>query len=468
MDMKIGFFGAAQNVTGSRYLLEANGTRLLVDCGLYQERDLKERNWAEFPVPPGSIDAILLTHAHLDHSGFIPKLAREGFSGKVYCTGATAEIAKIALIDSAHVLTEDAKYKKKRHDKEGRKGKYPDVPLYTEEDARNCYHLFSPVKYEKPVQVGDGIEATYYDAGHILGASMIRVRVSANGDTRTLLFSGDIGRWNKPILNDPTSFEEADYVVVESTYGDRQHEDPKDVEEMLADAIDSARRAGGNIVIPSFAIERAQEVIYHLNCLMLENRIPPLMVFLDSPMAIRVTEVFKRHPRLYDEEMKELVEEGHSPFDCKCLKMSVTVEDSKAINYIRGTIIIIAGSGMCTGGRIKHHLVNNISRPESTVLFVGYQAVGTLGREIVEGGKQVRIFGQPRTVKAKVRQIQGFSAHADRDELMRWLSSLKRDPRHVFVTHGEDKPAHSFASLVHREYGWKTSVPAYGTTTPLP
>jgi metallo-beta-lactamase family protein len=467
MKATLRFLGAARNVTGSRYLLECSGKRLLIDCGLYQEREYRERNWLDFPVPPESIDALLLTHAHLDHSGFIPKLARDGFDGKIYCTGATADIARIALLDSAHVLTEDAKYKKQRHDKEGRKGKYPEVPLYTEEDALNCSHLFSPVKYGEPMEISDGITATYFDAGHILGSSMIQVRLKVDGDLRTLLFSGDVGRWEKPILRDPTLFEDADYLVVESTYGDRQHEEPKDVEEMLAEVINTTRRAGGNVIIPSFAIERAQEVLYHLNTLLLEKRIPPIMVFMDSPMAIRVTEVFKRYPKLYDEDMIELVEDGHSPFDFKCLKMSVTVDDSKAINYIRGTVIVIAGSGMCTGGRIKHHLVNNISRPECTVLFVGYQAVGTLGREIVEGNKQVRIFGQIRPVKAKIREIQGFSAHADRDELLRWLSSLKQDPRHAFVTHGEEKPAHSFAKLVHKQCGWRTSVPAYGDTVEL-
>jgi metallo-beta-lactamase family protein len=467
MAAKISFFGAARNVTGSRYLLECNGSRLLIDCGLYQEREYRERNWLDFPVSPKSIDAVLLTHAHLDHSGYVPKLAKDGFSGKVYCTGATADIAKIALLDSAHVMTEDAKYKKKRHDKEGRKGKYPEVPLYTEEDALNCSRLFSPVKYGESVEIADGIEAVYSDAGHILGSSMIQVKARVDGNVRTFLFSGDVGRWDKPILKDPTFFEEADYIVVESTYGDRHHEDPKDIEEMLAEVINTTRRAGGNIVIPSFAIERAQEVLYHLNTLLLEKRIPPIMVFMDSPMAIRVTEVFKRHPKLYDDEMIELVEDGHSPFDFKCLKTSVTVDDSKAINYIRGTVIVIAGSGMCTGGRIKHHLLNNISRPESTVLFVGYQAGGTLGREIVEGNKQVRIFGQMRPVKAKIREIQGFSAHADRDELLRWLSSVKKDPRHVFVTHGEEKPAKSFAKLLHKEYDWKTSVPAYGDAIEL-
>jgi metallo-beta-lactamase family protein len=467
MSIELKFLGAARNVTGSRYLLQCNGKKLLIDCGLYQEREYLERNWAPFPVPPDRIDAILLTHAHLDHGGFIPKLVREGFHGPIVCTAATAEIAKIALLDSAHILTEDALFKKRRHDKEGRKGPYPEEPLYTETDAKDSFPLFKPVEYLKPVEIGDGIEATYHDAGHILGSAMVTLDLKVNGTRRTILFSGDIGRYNKPILRDPTVFEQADYVVMESTYGDRIHEDPKDIDEMLADIINSTKSAGGNIVIPSFAIERAQELLYRLNCLLLEDRIPHMMVFIDSPMAIRVTEVFKRFPELYDEEMTELVRKGNSPFRFPSLKTTETAEDSKAINYIRGTVIIIAGSGMCTGGRIKHHLINNISRPESTVLFVGYQAAGTLGREIVEGKKHVRILGETRPVKAKIRQIQGFSAHADRDELESWVSNLKSEPSHVFVTHGEDKPAHSFAKLLYQKKGWKTSVPTYGEEAKL-
>jgi metallo-beta-lactamase family protein len=467
MEMKLKFLGAAQNVTGSRYLLECNGRRLLIDCGLYQEREFKDRNWNPFPVPPNSIDGIILTHAHLDHSGFIPRLSRDGFHGKIYCTGATAEIAKIALLDSAHVLTEDALFKKRRHEREGRKGPFPEVPLYTEEDALNSSSLFSPVEYSEPTEIGDGIQATFHDAGHILGSAMVTLDVKADGEARRILFSGDIGRWDKPILQDPTVFNGADYVIMESTYGDRRHEDPKDIDEMLAEVINSTRRAGGNVVIPSFAIERAQELLYRLNTLLLEDRIRDTQVFIDSPMAIRVTEVFKHFPDMYDDEMTDLVRAGNSPFRFPNLKMTLNAEDSKAINYIRESIIIIAGSGMCTGGRIKHHLVNNISRPDCTVLFIGYQAFGTLGREIVEGKKHVRILGEKRQVKAKIKQIHGFSAHADRDELFDWVSNLKKPPRQVFITHGEEEPAHSFAELLREKKGWNTSVPAYGDAAGL-
>jgi len=461
MQIKLEFLGAARNVTGSRYLLEANGIRLLVDCGLYQERDFRSRNWDPFPVPPDTIDAILLTHAHLDHCGLLPKLVREGFRGKIYCTAATSEISRIVLLDSAKLQEEDAEFKQRRHEREGRRGPYPEVPLYTVEDAEASFPLFSPVRYGEPVRIGDGIEATFHDAGHILGSSMIRVAVNHDGEERKIIFSGDVGRWDKPILRDPTVFDEADYILVESTYGDRLHEDAEDIDDMLSEIINSTRKAGGNIVIPSFAVERSQEVLYHLNELLIEDRIPHLIVFVDSPMAVSVTEVFEHHPELFDEEMLELIRRRESPFDFPSLKMVRTVEDSKAINYIRGTVVIIAGSGMCTGGRIKHHLVNNISRRESTILFVGYQAVGTLGRQIVDGAEEVRILGRMYPVRARVVQINGFSAHADRDELFRWLSGLRKPPRHLFVTHGEPDAARHFADFVRDRKGWEVSVPSY-------
>ena len=461
MQIKLSFLGAAQNVTGSRYLLEANGVRLLVDCGLYQERELVERNWNPFPVEPDTLDAVLLTHGHLDHCGLLPKLVREGFGGRIYCTDATSEITRIVLLDSAHIQEEDAQHKKERHEREGRKGRYPEIPLYTVKDAEALFPLFSPVKYEEKLQIGDGIETSFHDAGHILGASMIKLEINQNSGKRTVLFSGDVGRWDKPILRDPTVFDEADYVLVESTYGNRLHKDPADVDGMLSDVINSTAESGGNIVIPSFALERSQEVLYNLSRLLAQDRIPHLMVFMDSPMAISVTEVFKRHAELFDEEMIELIRRGESPFDFPGLKMTRTTEESKAINRIKGTVIIIAGSGMCTGGRIKHHLIRNISRPESAILFVGYQANGTLGRQILEGAKEVRILGHMYSVEARIDKVNGFSAHADRDELMRWLSGLRRPPRHVFVTHGEPVAARHFADLLVEKKNWEASVPSY-------
>lgn len=461
MQIRLTFLGAAQNVTGSRYLVEANNISFLVDCGLYQERELIGRNWDPFPFPPENLDAVLLTHAHLDHCGLLPKLAREGFHCPVYCTNATADIAKIILLDSAKLQQEDAEFKRKRHEREGRRSPYPEIPLYTTDDAMASFPLFSPVRYGETVEIGEGVQATFHDAGHVLGSSMIKVRIKQNGDERAIIFSGDIGGWDKPMLRNPTLFEEADYVLVESTYGDRSVERSEDIASELIEVITTTVRAKGNIVIPSFALERAQDILYYLNTLLLEDRIPHLMVFVDSPMAVSVTEVFQHCPELFDEEMLGLLQRRRSPFDFPGLNLVRTVDESKAINRIRGSVIIIAGSGMCTGGRIKHHLVTNISRPESTILFVGYQAVGTLGRQIVDGAKRVRILGQYYPVKARVGQINGFSAHADRDQLLKWLSGFQKPPRHLFVTHGEPGVSQHFASLVRDKTGWEIAVPNY-------
>ena len=462
MDIKLSFFGAAQNVTGSRYLVETSGARLLIDCGLYQERELLARNWDPFPVPPESIDTVLLTHAHLDHCGLLPKLVREGFSGPIHCTGPTAEIATIVLLDSAHLQEEDAEHKLRRHKREKRTGPHPVKPLYTTEDAEAVTPLLSTTGYEQPVQLGKGLEAVYHDAGHILGAASISLTIKGKGAGRTILFSGDVGRRDKPILQDPAVIEHADYVVIESTYGDRLHQDRKEIDDALADIVNSTRKAGGNIVIPTFSVERAQELLYHLSKLLREDRIPKMPVFVDSPMAIRVTDVFEHHPEYFDEEMMALIRRRESPFDFPGLRETRSVEQSKKISRHRGPAIIMAGSGMCTGGRIKYHLIDNIAREESTILFVGYQAFGTLGRHIVEGAENVRILGRRHDVRARVSQIHGFSAHADRDELLAWLSSLKKAPRHVFVTHGEPEAAESFSRLVHEKTGWPTSVPEYG------
>jgi metallo-beta-lactamase family protein len=461
MQITLKFLGAAQNVTGSRHLLEANGTRILVDCGLYQERQLRARNWDPLPVAAESIDAVLLTHAHLDHCGFLPKLVREGFKGKIFCNAATAEIAKIILLDAAHIQEEDAQFKRRRHEREGRKGPYPEVPLYTTADAEACFPLFSPVRYRQAVSLGEGVEATFYDAGHILGSSIIRAKVRQDGEERIILFSGDIGRPDRPIVCDPTVFDRADYVLIESTYGDRIHKDTKDIKKLIGEVINSTKKAGGNIIVPSFALERSQEVLYYINELLLENIIPRLIVFLDSPMAARITEVFQHHPELFDEEMAEFVNQHKSPFNLPGLKVVGSTEESKAINHIRGTVMVIAGSGMCTGGRIKHHLVNNITRPETTIMFVGYQAIGTLGRQIVDGAKKVRILGQKYKVKAKVVRIHGFSAHADRDELLNWLRELEAAPRGVFVVHGETESAKAFGNYVRKKTGWEVIVPGY-------
>lgn len=467
MRIKLSFLGAASNVTGSCYLLEIDKFKLMVDCGVYQERELGYRNWEPFHVKPSSVDAVLLTHAHVDHCGLLPKLVREGYQGRIYCTSATSEIAQIILEDFAHLQEEDAAFKKRRHEREKRKGPFPEVPLYTEDDARASFPHFSPVNYEEKIQLSDGITATFHDAGHVLGSSMIKITVSKKKESRTILFSGDVGRWNKAILRDPSVFKDIDYIVIESTYGDKIHEEHPDIDDCLAEIINSTWKAGGNIIVPSFALQRSQEILYHMNELLMEDRIPHLMVFLDSPMAISITEVFKHHVKLFDEKMSQLIRQNKSPFEFPGLKMVQTVDESKALNHISGTVMIIAGSGMCTGGRVKHHLATNITRKESTILFVGYQAIGTLGRQITDGAKEVRIFGQQYPVLAKIAQIHGFSAHADRDELFRWISSLSSAPRQVFVVHGEPEAAQEFGQFLREKTGWEVSVPQYGTEAVL-
>ncbi len=461
METRISFLGAAENVTGSRTLVQANGARVLIDCGLHQERQYRERDFKPFPFPPADIDAVLLTHAHLDHCGYLPRLVREGFRGKVYCSRATAEVARIVMHDSAFLQMEDVKHKRKRHRRQGRKSPHPYEPLYTIDDAKACTPLFQPVRLRQPVQVAAGVTAFFRNAGHILGSSSIRLELGEGEAQRSIIFSGDVGRHDKPIIRDPAQFEQADYVVMESTYGDREHGPERDIPGEIAQVINDTVAGGGNVLIPSFAIERAHEVLYHLNSEMRAKRIPRLMTFLDSPMALDVTEVFERNPQIFDEEMTELVNNGQSPFAFPELFRSRTADESRAINGIKGSVIVIAGSGMCTGGRIKHHLIHNIGRPESTVMFVGYQADGTLGRQIVDGKKTVRIMGHDRNVRSRIVRIRGFSAHADRNELVRWLSDLEKPPRRVFLAHGERDAARSLGELVAERLGWEFEVPGY-------
>jgi metallo-beta-lactamase family protein len=466
---RLTFLGATRNVTGSCYLLETQDARVLIDCGLYQERKYQERNWQPFPFDPQSLDAVFLTHAHLDHCGLLPKLVREGYRGKIYCTQATAELAEIILLDAAQLQAEDATFKEERHKKEGRRGPHPEIPLYSVGDAEAVKPHFSAVEYLNCVGVNSNVEGCYYEAGHVLGAAAITINIRQDGQNHRVIFSGDIGEPHRPIIKDPAIFNEAEYIVIESTYGDRTHEEHEniDIQKQLRDCINRTVVAGGNIVVPSFALERSQEMLYHLNELFLRKEIPRVPVFLDSPMAIRITEVFKHHAELFDREMMRRLRQGNSFFNYENLKIVQSVEESKAINSIKGSSIIIAGSGMLAGGRVKHHIINNIRRPESTILFIGYQAEATPGRILLDGAREIRFLGKMHPVKAHIEKIDGFSAHADRDGLLAWLSDIRVPPRCVFVTHGEEKAATSFARVLNERTGWTVKVPQYKDTVEL-
>jgi metallo-beta-lactamase family protein len=457
---KLSFLGAAGNVTGSRYLFEDTNTQLLVDCGMYQERDFQSRNWNPSPLEPSLIDAVFLTHAHIDHCGLLPKLVHDGFKGPVYATDATLEMAEIMLLDSARIQEEDADYKKRRHTREGRRGKtpFPEEPLYTVEDAQACVPLFRPLERNKKLKL-DGISATLFNAGHVMGSAMVYLEFESGGEARTICFSGDIGRPDRLLQDAPDAPTKLDYLVMESTYGDREHPPAEDVRARLRAVIKETAERGGNIVIPAFALERTQELLYFLKTMFKDGSIPQLPVFVDSPMAIRLTEIFSRHPELWGGDI-EGFKKG-SPFEFPGLTLTGSAADSRAIAKEKGSSIIIAGSGMANGGRIKHHLVNNISRSESTILFVGYQARGTLGRVIVNGADPVRILGHEYEVRAKVEQLHGLSAHAGRTELLNWASQIHEAPRRIFVTHGEEEAATAVAGELRRRTGWEVSTPEY-------
>ncbi|PIX23259.1 MAG: MBL fold hydrolase, partial [Deltaproteobacteria bacterium CG_4_8_14_3_um_filter_45_9] len=457
----IRFLGATRQVTGSSYFLDAGGVKILVDCGLFQERDYSHRNWEAFPVPPDQIHCLLLTHVHLDHSGLIPKLVKEGFAGDILLTPASKELFPIVILDSARMQEEDAAFKKKRHEKEGRGGLYPEIPLYTVQDAEKCFPLLKDVPYEEFLPLNDRVKVCFHDAGHILGSAMIEIVVQDENGSQSIVFSGDIGQWDSPLVGNPSVFDRADYVVMESTYGDRNHDSPQDIDDRLCKVVNDTVRAGGNVLIPTFVVERAQELLYHFSRLARAERIPYVVIFLDSPMAVEITKVFEQCKEYFDKETLELFKNGQSPFDFPGLKLVESVEASKAINLIKGSAVIMAGSGMITGGRIKHHLVREITRPESTLLFVGYQAAGTLGRQILDGVSPVRVLGQSYPVRMKIEKIDGFSAHAGMDDLHRWLSNFKSPPKHVFLTHGEEESILSLENYLHSKGGWEVSAPTY-------
>ncbi len=459
--MKLKFFGSNRQVTGSQHCLEAGGARILVDCGMYQERSYSDRNWEPFAIDPAKIDAVLVTHSHVDHCGLLPRLVSQGFEGKIFATTASADLVELILYDSAHIQEEDAQYKKKRHRKEGRKAKRPVASLFTTEDVDRTVRLIRSVPYEQVARINDRVTVRFFDAGHILGSSIVEVSASEDGADRRFLFSGDMGQWGKPILRDPTTFDSADYIILESTYGDRDHPKRDDVETELAKVINETVQAGGNVVIPTFAVERSQELMYHIGRLLHDKRIEPIDVFLNSPMAVDATEIFRQNRDCYDDETWALIRAGEPPLKFPGLKMVRSQQESRDIRKHKGSAIILATSGMCTAGRIKHHLRNNITRPESTILFVGFQARGTLGRRILEGESEVRIHGREWPVRARVEQIHGFSGHADRTALLGWLEAFKKPPAHLFVVHGEEQSSLSLADEVQKRMGWNVTVPEY-------
>lgn len=465
--MKLTFLGANRQVTGSRYCLEANGKRVMIDCGLVQERKFLDRNWEPCAIDPTSFDALLITHAHIDHIGLVPKFVKDGFDSPIYATKPTVALADVMLRDSARIQTEDAAYKQRRHRKEGRRGRHAEVPLYVVDDVAKAMPLFHSVDYQVPIAVAEGITATWHDAGHILGSAMIEIAVTENGERRTIVFSGDIGQRDKPLIQDPSHFEHADYVVMESTYGERDHDPEGDVESQLKEIIRDTVDRGGKVVVPVFAVERAQELMYYISRLVHADRIPDIPIFLDSPMASDVTNIFRKHREWLDEETWELINSNEPPLRFPGLKIARSAEDSMAINQITTPCIILSTAGMCNAGRIKHHLRLNIGRRESTILFVGHQANGTLGRRILDGEKEVRIHGRTRRVFAKICSIDGLSAHADRIGLIDWLSHLKSPPRRLFLTHGEEGASLALARTIKDRLGWEATVPEYGTALDL-
>jgi len=462
MRIKLTFLGAAKSVTGSRILVETDNLRFLIDCGLYQERELRIHNWERFPVTPSTIDAVVLTHAHIDHCGLLPKLVKEGFRNPVYCTAPTADIAKIMLLDSARLQAHDAELKKKRHERERRRGPYPEIPLYTEEEAEDSFVYFQPVEYQKTVKPAKGVEFTLHESGHVLGGAMVEVTIRDKRQKTRLIFSGDIGRWHRPILRDPTLFEAADYIITESTYANRNLPDPDEMLDQFIDVINTTVKDGGNVIIPSFALERAQDILYYLYKAREAGRLAPVKIYLDSPMAVSITDIFTKYSSLLDEEMRQLVRRRSSPFRFPGLHFVTSLEDSQRIGEQDSPSVIIAGSGMCTGGRVKFHLAANITRRESAILFVGYQSAGTLGRLLVDGAKDVRIMGERYPVKARVLQMYGLSSHADSAQLQRWLYNFKNTPKKVFVVHGEEESAEYYAGKIKQDKGWEAIVPEFG------
>ncbi len=458
--MKLSFYGADQCVTGSCHCLEVGGKRILVDCGLQQGRD--EVSNAEFPFAAGSVDYVLVTHAHIDHSGRIPMLIKQGFQGRILTTRLTADLLDIMLLDSAHIQEQDAEWKNRKAERSGA----PRVePLYTIEDAARVREFMTTCEYHEQVTLCPGVTVEFVDAGHLLGSASILVTATEGGVTKKLVFSGDIGNINQPIIRDPTPISGADYVVMESTYGDRNHTEVWSYTDDLARMIDKTLARGGNVIIPSFAVGRTQELLYFIREIkdagMVKSN-PDFPVYIDSPLAKKATTIFTGNLRGYlDEDALALVQDGTHMFTFTNLRMTETSEESKALNMDPVPKVIISASGMCDAGRIRHHLKHNLWRKECTVVFVGYQGEGTLGRALLEGAKSVKMFGEEIAVNAEIENFHGLSSHADRDHLLEWISNFKAPkPQHVFVVHGDREVAPFFAQSI-QNLGFEAHAPQY-------
>ncbi len=461
--MYISFLGAAHEVTGSCHCLKACGKIILIDFGMKQGEDKDDEESLKLPISPSTVDYVLLTHAHIDHSGYLPLLTKYGFRGKIYTTGATCDLCSIMLRDSAHIQEFEAEWKNRKGKRAGRE---PIEPIYNMQDAEDVLTHFVPCEYDNPVQICDGIEILFRDAGHLLGSASITVKITENDVTRTVVFSGDIGNINQPIIEDPTYHKLADYVVMESTYGDKNHE-PIDGNyvDNLTQIIEETFKRGGNVVIPSFAVGRTQELLYFIRKIKdrgLVKTNPNFKVYVDSPLAVEATQVFRKNVAGYfDDEAMELVNGGVNPLSFTGLITSVSSEDSKAINFDEDCKVIISASGMCDAGRIKHHLKHNLWRPECTILFVGYQAVGTLGRSLYDGAKTVNIFGEEIDVKAQILTMRSMSGHADKTGLLKWINSFSPKPKEVFVVHGNAKVTVDFANELRHSYGINAVAPNF-------
>lgn len=459
--MKLTFNGAARIVTGSCYLLETDGKKILIDCGMFQgSKDTNKLNYEPFAFDPKEITHLLLTHAHIDHSGLIPKLVKHGFSGQIITTPATVDLAKIMLEDAAQVNEDETIHENRRRQ---RLGQPPREPLFTLEDVKNVFPLFKPLGYDKELQVMDGIRMRLRNAGHILGSASIELWVTEDGKETKFVFSGDIGQWNTPLLDDPTLIDDADYVLIESTYGDRLHGDIKTRGDLLSQEVVDTFDRGGKLMIPSFAVERTQELLFYLHQLVRDGKFPAESIFLDSPLAINATKVFSKNMAYFSESFRKQFKD---PFTFKELKFLKSAKDSMTMNDYAAPAIIIAGNGMCSAGRIRYHLKYNLWKPENTLLFVGYQAEGSLGRVILEGAETVRMMGMEVAVKAHVRQIDSFSSHADSMELKKWISGFSKQPKKVFVVHGEEQSSKALSASLF-DMGYKTHVPEIGETVEL-